>query len=100
MRLFGYAHVSTCQQSLDNQVKKLRAERERILERTNEGRIAARNRSVKFGRKQSVNQRQVLKLYQSRIGATTIAQRLNIGRSTVYKILQEDDRSQTKYAIS
>ena len=65
------------------------AERQRILERTNEGRIEAKAQGVKFGRKRSVNRRRVLAMKAQNIGASEIAKQLNIGRSTVYKILSE-----------
>lgn len=65
------------------------AERHRILERTNEGRIEAKAKGVKFGRKPSVNRKNLLALNKSGMGATQIAKELNIGRSTVYKILKE-----------
>jgi len=62
------------------------AERQRILERTNEGRIEAKAKGIKFGRKPTVNKQKVLALREQGIGATEIARKLNIGRSTVYKI--------------
>lgn len=65
------------------------AERQRILERTNEGRVEAMTNGVKFGRKRSVNWKKVLAMKAQRIGATEIARQLEIGRSTVYKILKE-----------
>lgn len=67
------------------------AERQRILERTNEGRIEARAKGIKFGRKRSINRDRIIELNQAGIGATKIADLLNIGRSTVYKILKEVD---------
>ncbi len=66
------------------------AERQRILERTNEGRIEAKAKGVKFGRKPTVNRQQVSAMKCSGIGATDIAKQLGIGRSTVYKILKEE----------
>ncbi|MCG7979576.1 MAG: recombinase family protein [Candidatus Thiodiazotropha endolucinida] len=66
------------------------AERQRILERTNEGRIEAKARGVKFGRKPTVNKKEVFSLREQGIGATEIAKKLNIGRSTVYKILSKN----------
>ena len=63
------------------------AERERILERTNEGRLEARARGVRFGRKPRIDTDQVRTLHGRGLGATEIARQLQIGRSTVYKIL-------------
>lgn len=65
------------------------AERQRILERTNEGRTEARAKGVKFGRKRSINRKQVRALREEGVGATDIAHQMNIGRSTVYKLMQE-----------
>ena len=63
------------------------AERERILERTNEGRLEARSRGVRFGRKPRIDTERVRTLHGQGLGATEIARQLQIGRSTVYKIL-------------
>jgi DNA invertase Pin-like site-specific DNA recombinase len=38
------------------------AERERIMERTNEGRIEAKAKGIKFGRKRSINRKELLRL--------------------------------------
>jgi DNA invertase Pin-like site-specific DNA recombinase len=65
------------------------AEKKRILERTNEGRIEAMAKGIKFGRKRTVDREQVFLLRKEGIGATDIAKRLNIGRATVYKVLGE-----------
>jgi DNA invertase Pin-like site-specific DNA recombinase len=65
------------------------AECQRILERTNEGRIEAKAKGVKFGRKRTVNRQQVLTMKSQNLRASEIAKRLHIGRSTVYKILSE-----------
>lgn len=65
------------------------AERQRILERTNEGRMEAKAKGVKFGRKRTINRKQVLALHEKGIGATDIAREMSIGRSTVYKLLNE-----------
>ena len=64
------------------------AECQRILERTNEGRIEAMAKGVKFGRKPSIDRKKVKALYEKSVGATDISRQMNIGRSTVYKILQ------------
>ena len=63
------------------------AERKRILERTNEGRLEAIKKGVRMGRKPSVNRQEVQKLQEKGLGATAIARKLGIGRSTVYKVL-------------
>lgn len=63
------------------------AERARILERTNEGRLEAKATGIKFGRKPTVDKTKVIELYNSGVGATEIAKSLKIGRSTVYKLL-------------
>lgn len=68
------------------------AECQRILERTNEGRIEAKARGVKFGRKRTVNRKQVLALKSRNLGASEIARQLNIGRSTVYAVLSEEKK--------
>ncbi len=66
------------------------AERQRILERTNEGRIEAKAKGIKFGRKPTVNRKQILKMKSEGIGATNIAKQLGVGRSTVYKVLKDE----------
>jgi DNA invertase Pin-like site-specific DNA recombinase len=66
------------------------AERQRILERTNEGRLEAKAGGVKFGPKPTVDKDKVRTLYGQGEGATEIARRLKVGRSTVYKILTSD----------
>lgn len=63
------------------------AERSRILERTNEGRIEAMAKGIKFGRKRFVDDDEVRKLSDEGMSAAEIATRLRIGRSTVYKSL-------------
>lgn len=63
------------------------AERHRILERTNEGRLEAKAKGVRFGRKPFVDRKKVNALRQQGLGATEIAKTLGIGRSTVYKVL-------------
>ncbi|MAD96250.1 MAG: resolvase/recombinase [Flavobacteriaceae bacterium] len=65
------------------------AERTRILERTNEGRIEAKANGVKFGRKRFVDRERVMELRKTK-GATEISKLLGIGRSTVYAILKEE----------
>ncbi|MBB1488624.1 recombinase family protein [Oceanospirillum sediminis] len=64
------------------------AERQRILERTNEGRLEAKAKGVKFGRKRSIDRDRVKELHEAGVGATDIAKQMGIGRSTVYKLLK------------
>lgn len=65
------------------------AERQRILERTNEGRIEAMSKGVRFGRKPSVDKKKVLALRESGMGAMKIAQKMKIARSTVYQVIKK-----------
>jgi DNA invertase Pin-like site-specific DNA recombinase len=67
------------------------AERQRILERTNEGRTEAKAKGVKFGRKRTVDRNKVFDMKAQGIGPTEIAKRLGIGRSTIYKLLKEEN---------
>lgn len=67
------------------------AEKKRILERTNEGRLEAKAKGVKFGRKRTVNRDKVNNLYLQGKGATAIAKELRIGRATVYRVLEKID---------
>lgn len=64
------------------------AERQRILERTNEGRIEAKAKGVKFGRKTSIDRDKMRALQEQGLGATDIARQMKIGRSSVYKIMK------------
>jgi len=76
------------------------AERQRILERTNEGRLEAKAKGVKFGRKPTVDKYKVLCLREQGIGATEISRTLKIGRSTVYKILKNESMQPSKIIIA
>ena len=71
------------------------AERERILERTNEGREAAVKRGVKMGRKQQIpeSRKQEIALLCREGGFTKayIAHRYEISRTKLYQILEEYD---------
>ena len=72
---------------LNASVSVAQAERQRILERTNEGRLEAKAKGIKFGRKPTANKAKVRTLHEQGLGATEIARQLKIGRSTVYKVL-------------
>ena len=65
------------------------AERQRILERTNEGRVEAKSKGIKFGRKRKIDREKIVSLYISGMGATALAKQAKIGRSTIYKLLKE-----------
>ena len=65
------------------------AERQRIFERTHEGRVEAQAKGVKFGRKRTIDRKKILSLHEKGVGATDIARQMSIGRSTVYKLLNE-----------
>ena len=65
------------------------AERHRILERTNEGRLEAKSKGIKFGRKRKIDRDRLLVLHQEGNSAIKIAEQMGIGRSTVYKLLNE-----------
>lgn len=66
------------------------AERQRILERTNEGRQEAKMKGIKFGRRRTIDRKAVVALHRQSMGASEIARQLRIARSTVYKILEEE----------
>ena len=63
------------------------AERKHILERTNEGRLEAQAKGVKFDRKRSIDRKKILILNDT-MSPSEIAQKMEIGRSTIYKILK------------
>ncbi len=69
------------------------AERLRILERTNEGRIEAKTRGIKFGRKPVIDRNLLLEWYDKGVGATAIAKNMGIGRSTVYKLINNSQKT-------
>lgn len=66
------------------------AERRRILERTNEGRLEAKLKGIRFGSRRTIDRNSVLALHHAGTGATAIARQLGIARSTVYKILEDE----------
>ena len=68
------------------------AERHRILERTNEGRIEAKSKGIKFGRKRTIDREKIIALHVAGTGATEISQQEKVGRSTVYKLLNESKK--------
>ena len=79
-------------------VAEAQAERRRLQERTSEGRVEAREKGVKFGRKPSVDRALVQELRRQGLGATDIARQMHIGRSTVYTILHSGQRDEPEDA--
>jgi len=69
------------------------AERQRILERTNEGRLEAKAKGIQFGRKPFIDRTKLNSLHKKGMGATAIAKQMGIGRSTVYKLLKEPEET-------
>ena len=67
------------------------AERQRILELTNEGRQEAMAKGVVFGRKRKIDRDAVLNMWQQGLGASHISKTMNIARSTVYKVINESN---------
>ena len=66
------------------------AERRRILERTNEGRLEAKVKGVKFGAKRRIDRKQLLRYKEKGIRGTALAKKMGISRAAVYKILKEE----------
>jgi DNA invertase Pin-like site-specific DNA recombinase len=64
------------------------AERQRILDQTNEGRLEAKAKGIQFGRKRSIDRDKVFALREHGFVATYIARQMKIGRSTVYVIIR------------
>lgn len=67
-------------------------ERERINERTERGREAARAKGVRFGRKPSIDSMEILNLQKSGMGASAIAKKLNISRASVYRLIEKETK--------
>ena len=65
------------------------AERDRILERTNEGRKAAISRGVKMGKPVEIDRASVAGLFADGFGATDISRKLGVSRSAIYKVKAE-----------
>ena len=66
------------------------AERARILERTNEGRIEAKFKGIKFGRKRKIDRSMLLHKFEyENLKGIALAKELGISRAAVYKILKE-----------
>lgn len=65
------------------------AERHRLLERTSEGRIEAKAKGIKFGRKPFVPMNKVLEMLKKKKAPKDIIKELKIGRSTLYRAMKD-----------
>jgi DNA invertase Pin-like site-specific DNA recombinase len=68
------------------------ADRERILERTNEGRRAAIKRGIKMGRPPSIPQKtreKAVQMVADGIPKATVAKELGFSRQKLYQIIKE-----------
>lgn len=66
-------------------------ERARILERTNEGRIEAKLKGIKFGRKRKIDRAKLLqKFNDEKLKGVALAREMGMSRAAVYKILKEE----------
>lgn len=66
-----------------------KSERRRILERTEDGRVAAKAKGIKFGAKPKIDRVKFAELVSAGTGATAIAKEMKISRSAVYKLKTE-----------
>jgi DNA invertase Pin-like site-specific DNA recombinase len=66
------------------------AERVRILERTNEGRLEAKTKGIKFGRNRIIDRDKLVQLSTAGIKGVALAKEMKISRAAVYKILKEE----------
>jgi DNA invertase Pin-like site-specific DNA recombinase len=53
-------------------------------------------KGIKFGRKRSIDRTRLIQLHNDGMGATDITNKLEIGRSTVYKIINEEIGTKNK----
>jgi len=72
------------------------ADRHRILERTNKGRLEAKANGIQFDKKRSIDRKKVLVLKEQGLGVTDIARHMNIGRSAVYVIFGGEQRGRSQ----
>lgn len=65
------------------------AERARILERTNEGRKAAQEKGIKFGRKKSIDRKKFKRLFKEGLGPKQVIEEMKISRAAYYVLKKE-----------
>lgn len=70
------------------------AERERILERTNEGRQAAIDDGVQFGRKPKYDAEEIYSLYDNDVSVPEIVKQTGCARSHVYYLLRRRKKAE------
>lgn len=67
------------------------SERLRILERTNEGRLEAKLKGIKFGRRCRINRKKLIDRFKhGGVKGVALAREIGISRASVYKILREE----------
>jgi DNA invertase Pin-like site-specific DNA recombinase len=67
------------------------SERLRILERTNEGRLEAKLKGIRFGRKRRINRKRLIDRFKhDGVKGVALAREMGISRASVYKILREE----------
>ena len=67
------------------------SERLRILERTNEGRLEAKLKGIKFGRRRRINRKKLIDRFKhDGVKGVALAREMGISRAAVYKILREE----------
>jgi DNA invertase Pin-like site-specific DNA recombinase len=78
MAIYGYARASTLEQNVTIQEDALRR----------------KAKGIYTGRKPSIDPAEVRRLRtEEKLGATAIAERLGIGRASVYRVLASNDQS-------
>lgn len=65
------------------------AERARILERTKEGWLKAKELGIKFGRKRNANYQAIIEEYQKGMKVADIAKKFSVHRANVYYIIKQ-----------
>ena len=63
------------------------AERNRILQRTHEGRVAAMEKGLKFGKPFTFDTEKALELHKTGMTATRIAEKLGVARGSIHSFL-------------
>lgn len=67
------------------------ADKNRMMERLNEGKVEAIARGVRVGPKFKIDRKEMCRLWKEGYGATEISKKLNMDRSHIYQILKEEN---------